>query len=148
MSQALAGRLVPVKHTTPLVAPLALDQLLTTLARQPFDLTFTFGAITMSLSTSTPRPTSGPLFPLGRLVATPHALQVLETHHVDPLSLLQRHVSGDWGDLDPVDRQTNHDALQDGDRLFSSYHLTPEVRVWVITEADRSVTTLLMPEDY
>lgn len=100
---------------------------------------------------SAPHPAAvpaAPLFTLGRLVATPHALKVLEAHGVQPLSLLQRHVRGDWGELCSEDVQANQEALQDGFRLFSSYLLNADVKVWVITEADRSVTTLLMPEDY
>ena len=152
MSKPRPGRPTAITHAriTSMVTPLVLDRLLPALARRPFTLSFTLGAFHMTVNppTARPVPTSGPLFPLGRLVATPNALQVLETLHIDPLTLLQRHVQGDWGDLDPVDQQANQAALQDGARLFSSYHLTADVRVWVITEADRSVTTLLMPEDY
>lgn len=88
------------------------------------------------------------VFDLGRLVATPAALQVLTERQVAPLNLLQRHARGDWGDLDAEDIQANQDALQQGWRLFSSYQIDPETKVWIITEADRSVTTVLLPNDY
>ncbi|EXJ12278.1 hypothetical protein [Imhoffiella purpurea] len=91
---------------------------------------------------------NGPLFPLGRLMATPSALATLESHGVDSLSLLQRHVRGDWGDLTTEDIEANRLALREGFRLLSSYRITDGVKVWIITEADRSVTTVLLPEDY
>lgn len=93
-------------------------------------------------------PPSVPLFPLGRVVATPHVLDVLKDHGVMPLQLLQRHVRGDWGELCLEDVKANQDALRYGTRLFSSYTLGEGVKVWIITEADRSVTTFLMPDDY
>ena len=101
----------------------------------------------MSASSPAPGP-SAPLFSLGRVVATPHALKVLEHHGVVPLSLLQRHVRGDWGAVCQDDARANRDALRDGTRLLSSYPLGEGVKVWIITEADRSSTTLLMPSDY
>lgn len=88
----------------------------------------------------------GPKFPilhLGRIVATPGVLAL----GVDTNALLTRHVSGDWGDLDAEDKATNENGLLHGERLMSSYE-TPKGTVWVITERDRSVTTLLLPEDY
>lgn len=91
---------------------------------------------------------STPMFDLGRIVATPAALQVLTARQMTPLNLLQRHARGDWGDLEAEDIQANQDALQHGWRLFSSYHLDPVTKVWIITEADRSVTTVLLPDDY
>ena len=88
----------------------------------------------------------GPL-PLGRVVATPGALQLLREAGEDPLHLLSRHASGDWGELDPHDRRENGLALKHGRRILSSYPAGGG-RVWVITEADRSVTTILLPEEY
>ena len=88
----------------------------------------------------------GPL-PLGRVVATPGALQLLREAEEDPLRLLSRHASGDWGELDAHDVRENERALRHGWRLLSSYPVG-EGRVWVITEADRSCTTLLLPEEY
>ena len=80
-------------------------------------------------------------------MATPGALEVLREAGEDPLSYLSRHASGDWGDLDPHDRRENGLALKHGRRLLCSYPVG-EGRVWVITEADRSYTTLLLPEEY
>ena len=88
----------------------------------------------------------GPL-PLGRLVATPGALKVLSEAGEDPLSYLARHASGDWGELDDNDRRENERSLRHGWRILSSYPVGEKV-IWVITEADRSVTTILLPEDY
>lgn len=89
-----------------------------------------------------------PLFPLGQMLATPGALELLETHQLLPLSFIQRHVSGDWGDICAEDRQSNADALQHGYRLMSVYAITPSDKLWIITEADRSSTTLLLPQEY
>ena len=86
-------------------------------------------------------------FPLGRVVATPGALKVLVEAGEDPLSLLSRHCSGDWGELDHQDRRENELSLKNGYRILSSYPVGGE-KVWIITEADRSVTTILLPEEY
>lgn len=91
---------------------------------------------------------STPMFDLGRIVATPAALQVLTARQMTPLSLLQRHALGDWGDLVADDVKANQHALRNGWRLFSSYRLDPSTKVWIITEADRSVTTVLLPDEY
>jgi hypothetical protein len=88
-----------------------------------------------------------PLFPLGRLVATQGAIALMETARIDPLELLRRHQSGDWGDLDEEDRRENDYALSRLLRIFSAYGTSPD-RLWVITEADRSVTTILRPDEY
>jgi hypothetical protein len=88
----------------------------------------------------------GPL-PLGRLVATPGALRVLREAGEDPLRYLSRHASGDWGDLDTHDRRENERSLKHGWRVLSSYPIR-EKTIWIITEADRSVTTILLPEEY
>ncbi len=86
-------------------------------------------------------------FPLGRILATPGALNALREAGEDPLNYLSRHASGDWGELDAHDRRENELALKHGRRLLSSYP-AGEKRVWIITEADRSYTTLLLPEEY
>ena len=86
-------------------------------------------------------------FPLGDVVATPAALALLEQHQILPLLLLGRHLGGDWGDVPPDDAAANEAALRSGDRLLSSYSVG-NARVWVITEADRSSTTLLLPSEY
>ena len=92
------------------------------------------------------------LFLLGRTVATPAALAALEGTGVSPASLLARHHQGDWGDLCVEDAEANHFALEEGARIFSSYQVSAtdsgSFKVWVITEADRSATTVLLPEDY
>lgn len=86
------------------------------------------------------------LFRLGQIVATPNALSKLSQD--DILRGIQRHQAGDWGDVDNHDREANNQALIDGTRLFSVYHSASNLKFWIITEADRSVTTVLMPEDY
>jgi hypothetical protein len=85
--------------------------------------------------------------PLGRVVSTPGALELLEDAKEYPLDLLARHATGDWGELCAFDRRQNEIALRDGYRVLSSYDVLAG-RVWVITEADRSVTTILLPEEY
>jgi hypothetical protein len=80
------------------------------------------------------------------VVVTPNALSRLVSE--DVLSALGRHASGDWGELDVEDWRTNDLALERGERLLSSYSSTGGVKFWVITESDRSVTTVLLPEDY
>lgn len=85
-------------------------------------------------------------FRLGRIVATPNALAHLRQD--DILTAIRRHQAGDWGDLDEHDRNENELSLQQGLRLFSVYHATCGDRFWIITEADRTITTILMPEDY
>lgn len=96
------------------------------------------------------QPTTGNamLFSLGDLVATPGALNALEKNSVVPMRLLSRHMRGDWGDVSPDDAAANTDALRIGARLLSSYTLPDRARIWIITEADRSATTLLLPDEY
>lgn len=85
-------------------------------------------------------------FPLGRVVATPNALNTLTPD--DILSGLSRHVTGDWGEIDAEDRQANETALIEGTRPVSVYCSSNGLKFWIITEADRSATTVLLPEDY
>lgn len=87
-------------------------------------------------------------FDLGTVVGTPGALQALEEAGQQPQEFLQRHHAGDWGDLDEHDRAANHAALREGGRLFSAYSTRNGTRLWIITEWDRSVTTILLPSDY
>ncbi len=87
-------------------------------------------------------------FELGQIVATPGALTTLGEHGIDPMSLVLRHVEGDFGDLDAEDAQSNEFALISEARIFSAYNLPKGDRVWVITEWDRSYTTMLLPEEY
>ncbi|NOT01220.1 MAG: hypothetical protein HOP29_11395 [Phycisphaerales bacterium] len=85
-------------------------------------------------------------FALGRTVITPNALASINTD--DACAALKRHASGDWGDVCPDDRAENEFALDKYLRLFSVYHDRTGLKFWIITEADRSVTTILLPEDY
>jgi hypothetical protein len=85
--------------------------------------------------------------PLGRIVATPGALKLLGKSGGHPFDYLARHETGDWGELCTFDRRQNEIALREGYRVLSSYPVGREC-VWIITEADRSVTTILLPEDY
>ncbi|MBA2510607.1 MAG: hypothetical protein H0V28_03910 [Rubrobacteraceae bacterium] len=92
---------------------------------------------------------SAPLFPLGRVVATPGALSALAEASVEPGALLRRHHRGDWGELDAHDRGENTKSLKHGWRLLSSYPIGEAgAKVWIITEADRSSTCLLLPSEY
>ena len=88
------------------------------------------------------------LFSLGKVAATPGALTELEHAGQNPVQFLRRHLAGDWGDLDEHDRAVNQSSLTNDGRLLSSYRLASGQTLWVITEADRSVTTLLLPQDY
>jgi hypothetical protein len=83
---------------------------------------------------------------LGRIVATPNALNSITQD--DILAGIQRHQAGDWGDVTGDDRAANDQALVDGTRLLSSYLAANGTKFWLITEANRSVTTILLPEDY
>ena len=84
-------------------------------------------------------------FPLGQVVITPNALEQLDQS--DVLKSLSRHVRGDWGDCCKEDAKANDLALEEGSRLFSVY-FSSNIKFWIITEHDRSATTILLPEDY
>ena len=85
-------------------------------------------------------------FRLGHIVATPNILMRISTE--DVLSAIKRHQAGDWGDVDEHDRQANERALIESTRLFSVYHAANGIKFWLITEADRSSTAVMLPEDY
>lgn len=85
-------------------------------------------------------------FPLGQLVVSRNA--TTEITPMDVLAAVARHAKGDWGDVCDDDRKENELALKEGFRLFSVYHAADGTKFWIITEADRSVTTVLLPEDY
>ena len=87
-------------------------------------------------------------FNLGETVATPAALTALEDAGQSTAEFLHRHVSGDWGEVDADDKQANEDALIHGERLLSAYRTSKGERIWVITEADRSSTCCLTPDEY
>lgn len=85
---------------------------------------------------------------LGGIFATPGALGALLANGETPLPFLQRHAWGDWGSVDAEDAKLNAEAAAHGGRLLSAYELGDGTRLWVITEADRSATTILLPEEY
>jgi len=85
-------------------------------------------------------------FRLGRIVSTANALKCLSND--DIFYAISRHQAGDWGDVRPEDRAANDQALVDGSRVFSVYHALNGLKFWMITEADRSVTTVMLPNDY
>lgn len=89
-----------------------------------------------------------PLFKLGQVVATPGAIDLLRSLALNPLLFLGRHAMGDWGQIDDHDREANRQALRYGNRLLSSYQLNRNERLWIISEADRSATTLMLPSEY
>lgn len=89
-----------------------------------------------------------PRFPLGQIVYTPGAMDALEQANIHPLALVGRHAKGDWGTLCEDDAEENELSVKEGYRILSSYEIQPGTEVWVITEADRSVTTLLLPSEY
>ena len=94
-----------------------------------------------------------PKFTLGRLLATPGALAALEDAGQTPLDLISRHVSGDWGDVSPSDKELNDQALIDGSRILSSFRTRKGAKLWIITEAcddhgRRAATTNLKPDEY
>ncbi|MDN7586624.1 hypothetical protein [Burkholderia seminalis] len=99
------------------------------------------GATDRSLLSPSPR------FRLGQIVATRGVLKHLEHHGIQADPYLRRHVMGNWGDVPPEDAAANERAVEHGARILSSYEIVGK-RVWLITEADRSVTTLLFPEEY
>ena len=87
-------------------------------------------------------------FKLGQVVATPGALSAIAESGQTPAFFLDRHIRGEWGDVDAEDQKANDDALVDGDRLLSAYKTLKGPRIWIITEADRSSTTILLPDEY
>ena len=90
-----------------------------------------------------------PRFELGHIVATPGAIETMERRGIDGLRLLGRHVSGDWGDLEEEDKRENEFSVKRRLRILSAYGAHDDAdRLWVITEADRSVTTILRPDEY
>jgi hypothetical protein len=95
-----------------------------------------------------PPTTAKPLFALGQVVATPGALNAMTDLNTIPLDLIHRHVTGDWGDLGAEDQEQNLLAIRAGLRIFSNYKIGTTTKIWIITEADRSSTTLLLPDEY
>jgi hypothetical protein len=92
---------------------------------------------------------SQPRFRAGQLVMTAGVNDLVQRGALNPVPYLRRHLDGDWGDLCNDDKRQNDAALKSGeDRLFSSYQVAPDLKLWIITERDRSVTTLLLPSEY
>jgi hypothetical protein len=87
-------------------------------------------------------------FNLGTILATPGALEALEDSGQAPAEFLSRHANGDWGDVDAADAAENELSVAEGFRILSAYKTRKGVKLWVITEADRSATTILLPDEY
>jgi hypothetical protein len=87
-------------------------------------------------------------FPIGNVLATPEALQALVSAGENPADFVLRHTRGDWGEVDQYDKNENELAVRHGFRLLSAYRLSTGKKIWIITEADRSCTTILLPEEY
>lgn len=117
----------------------------TTLTNTPFDSSVDGNDSFRAAAATVAKPV---LFCPGQVVATPGALAALEANRCLPLDLLQRHLTGDYGVLDPSDLEANRQALFLGTRILSSYPQADGCLIWLITEADRSVTTFLLPEEY
>lgn len=105
----------------------------------------TYSSPALPASTAHPLPA---LFPIGRAVITPAALQLLEAGNTDPRDLIARHVRGDWSEMSEDDQEANRHAIADGDRVFSAYTAQDETKIYVITEADRSSTCILLASEY
>ena len=89
-----------------------------------------------------------PKFLLAQIVATPGALAALAEAGHAPLEFISQHVAGDWGELDEQNRRENELSVKEGFRILSAYTLSDGTKIWIITEADRSATTILLPEEY
>ena len=95
-----------------------------------------------------PNPKPRPLFPLGQVVATPGALAALKAASQNAAHFLHRHQHGDYGTIDPEDCNSNTAAIAGGERILSAFLLNTGDKIWVITEADRSSTCILLPDEY
>jgi len=115
-------------------------------ANTPADNTSTPSAPSAA-NTSNPATTGPALFALGHVVATPAVLAHLNAHGLSALTYLKRHQRGDWGEVPAEDAQENTFSVTHGSRILSAYTIAGE-RIWIITEADRSSTCLLFPEEY
>lgn len=92
---------------------------------------------------------SSNLFPLGQVLITPFALETINADGSNVADYVERHVSGDWREMHAEDASANREAARDGSRIFSSFHVGRSGQgIWIITEADRSATTILLPSEY
>lgn len=101
----------------------------------------------MSNDTLTKTAAAAKFFP-GQILMTPGALDAFKTADDFPRNYLVRHLSGDWGEMSEGDKRENDFSVENGFRVFSAYHLKDGEKIWIITEADRSATTILLPEEY
>ena len=88
------------------------------------------------------------LFKMGKLVATSGAIAFCDKHSINIISLVRRHLRGDWGDLDAEDKASNDEAVQTEDARILSMYQFRQGKIWIITEADRSSTCVLLPDEY
>ncbi len=100
------------------------------------------------MTTNPENQSNAPRFVLGKLVSTPGALAAFVAAGQTPIEFLSRHVAGDWGQVDKADAAENELSVNEGFRILSAYTLRDGTKIWIITEADRSVTTVLLPEEY
>ncbi len=96
----------------------------------------------------THKPIATAKFPLGKLIMTPGARDELTEAGQHPFEFLRRHQSGDWGELSDEDKRENELSVKEGFRILSAYRTTGGAKLWVITEADQSATTILLPSEY
>jgi len=102
----------------------------------------------MHRNSNTTRANIGARFALGQTFITPGAQEALEIAGQTPIQFLRRHMSADWGEVSEDDAQENELSLRDGFRLLSAYRTVKSQKIWIITEADRSATTILLPSEY
>lgn len=88
------------------------------------------------------------LFSLGQVLATPGALEALQEAGQTPEEFLSRHIVGDWGVVSSEDAKENDFSVKNGFRILSAYKLSTGTKIWIISEADRSATTILLPSEY
>jgi len=97
---------------------------------------------------TTPATTTSTGFALGNMYITPGAIEALARANQSAQEFLERHQRGDFGELDEHDRHENEFSINHGFRILSAYRTAKDMRLWIITEADRSSTTILLPEEY
>ena len=102
----------------------------------------------MHRNSNTTRANIGARFALGQTFITPGAQEALEIAGQTPIQFLRRHMSADWGEVSEDDAQENELSLRDGFRVLSAYRTVKSQKIWIITEADRSATTILLPSEY